>query len=47
MVYLFIGMVIGGTAGLFKVCLLVSAKEADMEIYTLYNELEDRKCSDQ
>lgn len=32
MVYLFIGMVIGGTAGLFTGCLLVSAKEADKEI---------------
>ncbi|MCU6720511.1 DUF3789 domain-containing protein [Porcipelethomonas ammoniilytica] len=32
MVYLFIGMVIGGTAGLFTGCLLTTAKEADKEI---------------
>lgn len=47
MVYLFIGMVIGGTAGLLTGCLLVSAKEADKEINRLNKELEDRKSSDQ
>lgn len=47
MVYLFIGMVIGGTAGLFTGFLLVSAKEADKEINRLNKELEDRKSSDQ
>lgn len=46
MMYLFIGMVIGGTAGLFTGCLLVSAKEADKEINRLNKELEDRKSSD-
>ena len=35
MVYLFIGMVIGGTAGLFTGGLLTTAKEADKEIERL------------
>ncbi len=39
MVYLFIGMVIGGTAGLFTGCLLTTAKEADKEIERLNKEL--------
>ncbi len=46
MVYLFIGMVIGGATGLFVGCLLTSAKEADKEIERLNNELKDQKISD-
>ncbi|MFR5799847.1 DUF3789 domain-containing protein [Porcipelethomonas sp.] len=47
MVYLFIGMVIGGTAGLFTGCLLTTAKEADKEIERLNKELADQKYIDQ
>ena len=42
MVYLFIGMVIGGTAGLFTGCLLKTAKEADKEIERLNKELKEK-----
>lgn len=42
MVYLFIGMVIGGTAGLFTGCLLATAKEADKEIERLNKELKEK-----
>lgn len=42
MVYLFIGMVIGGTAGLFTGCLLTTAKEADKEIEKLNKELKEK-----
>lgn len=39
MINLFIGMVIGGTTGLFVGCLLTTAKEADKEIERLNKEL--------
>lgn len=42
MVYLFMGMVIGGTTGLFVGCLLITAKDADKEI----ERLKDQKISD-
>ena len=42
MVYLFIGMVIGGTAGLFTGCLLTTAKEADKEIERLNKEIKEK-----
>lgn len=47
MVYLFIGMVIGGTTGLFIGCMLTSAKEADKEIERLNKELKDKKYPEQ
>ena len=43
MVYLFIGVVIGGRAGLFPGCLLTTAKEADKEIERLNKEIKDKK----
>lgn len=43
MINLFIGMVIGGTTGLFVGCLLTTVREADKEIERLNKELKDKK----
>lgn len=43
MLNLFIGLAIGGTAGLNVGCLLVSAKNADREIERLNKELNNLK----
>lgn len=47
MINLFIGMIIGGTIGLFTGCLLITAKDADKEIERLNKELVDQKYTDQ
>lgn len=43
MVYFFIGLLIGGTAGLFTGCLMAAAKEADKEMEKMSNMLKSRK----
>lgn len=46
MVYFFIGLLIGGTAGLFTGCLMAAAKESDKQIESLAYDLKDQKNSD-